>query len=55
LPLLRAHDRPQLLLVTTNYDDLVERALAAADEPFDVVCEANGARHGALPAPSSRR
>ncbi len=36
-PLLREHDRPQLLLVTTNYDDLVERALAAADEPFDVV------------------
>lgn len=35
--LLREHDRPQPLLVTTNYDDLVERALEAAGEPFDVV------------------
>jgi SIR2-like domain len=35
--LLREHDRPQPLLVTTNYDDLVERALVAAGEPFDVV------------------
>jgi hypothetical protein len=28
---------PQLLILTTNYDDLVERALEAAGEPFDVV------------------
>ncbi len=35
--LLRKRDRPQLLVVTANYDDLVERALAAAGEPFDVV------------------
>jgi hypothetical protein len=27
----------QLLVLTTNYDDLVERALKEADEPFDVV------------------
>jgi hypothetical protein len=36
-PLLRARGQPQLLVLTTNYDDLVERALAEADEPFDVV------------------
>jgi hypothetical protein len=29
--------RRHLLIVTTNYDDLLERALAAAGEPFDVV------------------
>lgn len=34
---LREHDRPQLLLLTTNYDDLLERALTEAGEPFDVV------------------
>ena len=35
--LLRERGRPQLLVLTTNYDDLVERALAEAGEPFDVV------------------
>jgi len=35
--LLRARDRPQLLILTTNYDDLVERALGEAGEPYDVV------------------
>ena len=35
--LLREAGRPQLLLLTTNYDDLIERALAAAGEQFDVV------------------
>jgi hypothetical protein len=35
--LLEEQRRPPLLLVTTNYDDLVERALAAAGSPFDVV------------------
>jgi SIR2-like domain len=35
--LLRERERPQPLFLTTNYDDLVERALAAAGEPFDVV------------------
>jgi hypothetical protein len=34
---LRERGRPQLLLLTTNYDDLVERALTEAGEPFDVV------------------
>jgi hypothetical protein len=34
---LRASGRPQLLLLTTNYDDLVERAFADAGEPVDVV------------------
>lgn len=34
---LRAKGRPQLLLLTTNYDDLLERAFAEAGEPFDVV------------------
>jgi len=28
---------PELLLVTTNYDDAIERAFHAADEPFDLV------------------
>jgi len=36
-PLLRAHGLPQLLVLTTNYDDLIERALEEAGEPFDVV------------------
>ena len=35
--LMRANARPQLLILTTNYDDLAERALAAAGEEFDVV------------------
>jgi SIR2-like domain len=35
--LLRERQRPQPLVLTTNYDDLVERALAAAGEPYDVV------------------
>jgi hypothetical protein len=35
--LLRERSRPQLVVLTTNYDDLVERALAEAGEPFDVV------------------
>jgi hypothetical protein len=35
--LLRERGRPQLLVLTTNYDDLVERALADAGEPHDVV------------------
>jgi SIR2-like protein len=35
--LLRGRGRPQLVVLTTNYDDLVERALADAGEPFDVV------------------
>jgi hypothetical protein len=34
---LREHGRPQLLVLTTNYDDLLERALDELDEPFDVV------------------
>lgn len=34
---LREHDRPQLLLLTTNYDDLLERALVEAGESFDIV------------------
>jgi hypothetical protein len=35
--MLREQQRPQLLVVTTNYDDLVERALTEAGEAFDVV------------------
>jgi hypothetical protein len=35
--LLRARGRPQLVVLSTNYDDLVERALAEASEAFDVV------------------
>jgi SIR2-like domain len=35
--LLREGGQPQLLVLTTNYDDLVERALAEAGESFDVV------------------
>lgn len=34
---LREAGRPQLLVVTTNYDDLVERAFAEAGLEFDVV------------------
>lgn len=36
-PLLRERSRGQLLILTSNYDDLVERALAEAGEPCDVV------------------
>ena len=35
--LLRENGRPQLLVLTTNYDDLIERAFADAGEQFDVV------------------
>ena len=35
--LLRERERPPLLLLTTNYDDLIERALTDAGEPFDVL------------------
>ena len=36
-PLMRERGSPQLLLITTNYDDLVERALDARGEQYDVV------------------
>jgi hypothetical protein len=35
--LLREHGRRQLVVLTTNYDDLVERAFEDAGERFDVV------------------
>jgi SIR2-like protein len=35
--LLRERGRQQLVILTTNYDDLAERALAEAGERFDVV------------------
>ena len=35
--LLRKRKQPQMLVLTTNFDDLVERALVDASEPFDVV------------------
>jgi hypothetical protein len=35
--LLRERGFPQLVVLTTNYDDLVERALGEVGEPFDVV------------------
>jgi hypothetical protein len=35
--LLRERGQPQLVVLTTNYDDLTERALADAGEQFDVV------------------
>jgi hypothetical protein len=35
--LLRERQRPSLVVLTTNYDDLVERALTDAGELFDVV------------------
>jgi SIR2-like domain len=35
--LLRSRGRSQVILVTTNYDDLLERALREATEAFDVV------------------
>ena len=36
-PLLRERGVQQPLVLTSNYDDLVERALTEAGEPFDVV------------------
>src|SRR5262249_33987359 len=42
--LLRERGSPQLLVITTNYDDLVERALDERGEAYDVVSyEAKGA------------
>ena len=35
--LLRERGAPQLLAITTNYDDLLERALDAVGEPYDLV------------------
>jgi SIR2-like domain len=35
--LIRSRGGPQLVVLTTNYDDLVERALTEAEEQFDVV------------------
>jgi hypothetical protein len=36
LMMLRKHYSPPLLIVTTNYDDLMERAFKDAEEPFDL-------------------
>jgi hypothetical protein len=36
-PLLRSEGAPQLLVVTTGYDDALERAFASRDEEIDVV------------------
>lgn len=45
--LLREQGSPQLLVITTNYDDLLERAFAERGEPYDVVWyEAKGGRLG---------
>lgn len=33
----KGYPRPELLVVTTNYDDLMERAFQEANQPFDVV------------------
>ncbi|MEP7200696.1 MAG: SIR2 family protein, partial [Chloroflexota bacterium] len=47
--LLRAkgYPRPCLLIVTTNYDDLLERTFKSVGEPFDVVTYiADGDQHG---------
>jgi hypothetical protein len=42
-------DNPNLLIVTTNYDDAMERALTQADEPYDVVTYvAKGANAGSF-------
>lgn len=35
--LLRERGAPQQLIVTTNYDDLIERAFDEVEEPFDLV------------------
>ena len=37
--------RPNLLLITTNFDDSLERALRDADEPFDIVYYAADGEH----------
>ncbi len=34
----KGHASPYQLIVTTNYDDLLERAFRDAEEPFDLVC-----------------
>jgi class 3 adenylate cyclase len=49
-PELRDRGLPQQLIITTNYDDLLERAFAEAGEPVDVVWyEAKkGSLHGRL-------
>jgi hypothetical protein len=45
--LLREQGSPQLLVITTNYDDLVERAFAGRGEAYDVVWyEAKGRNLG---------
>jgi DNA-binding SARP family transcriptional activator len=44
-PLLRERGAPQQLIVTTNYDLTLERALAEADEEFDVVSYLAAGRH----------
>jgi hypothetical protein len=48
LPAVARENRaPQPLVITTNYDDLVERALRERDEPYDVVWyEAKGSLGG---------
>jgi NAD-dependent SIR2 family protein deacetylase len=35
--MIRAEGKPQLLVITTNYDDALERAFAEREEPFDLV------------------
>jgi len=43
----RRHPKRHFLLVTTNYDDLLERAFADADEPYhSVIYSAEGAHRG---------
>src|SRR5918992_5162382 len=45
--LLREQGSPQPLVITTNYDDLVERAFVERGEPYDVVWyEAKGGSVG---------
>ena len=53
-PLLRERGAAQQLVVTTNYDDLLERAFAKRGEPYDLLVrgeERRPARH--VPAPSA--
>jgi hypothetical protein len=46
-PILRERGVPYQLIVTTSFDDTLERAFAERDEPFDVVFyEAKGAQLG---------
>ena len=54
---LRAAGMPQLVVLTTNYDDLVERALRDAGEAVDVDLVRGEARpgSGSLPAPAAGR